>query len=75
VAAELRRYDRRRRREEPGHAGLSPKVVAIAQDGGTGYYLTPEDPACNVVWACLPPYALHRLTRVRFGRARPSGID
>jgi hypothetical protein len=73
--AQLRRYDLRRRREEQARLNLSPRVTAFAQDGGVGYYLIPESSECNVVWSCPPPYALHRLTGLRFVRARPIWID
>jgi hypothetical protein len=73
--AELRRYDLHKRREERGQVDVSPRVTAFGEDGGTGYYLIPEDPTCNVVWSCAPPYALHRSTDLRFERARPIWID
>jgi hypothetical protein len=73
--AELRRYNSHRHREEQAQLDLMARVTAFGEDASTGYYLMPEDPGCNVIWACLPPYALHRLTDLRFERARPIWID
>ena len=68
MVSELRRYNFKRHREERAQASISPWVAAFAQDGTTSYYLaSAADQNCVQGPFCpAGPFALHRLTGVRF---------
>lgn len=67
MVSELRRYNFKRHREERAQASVSPWVAAFAQDGTTSYYLASVmDQNCVPGFCPAGPFALHRLTGVRF---------